>query len=302
MMKMDADVVVMTMPDLENFHIKKSYIRKDIHYLYIPHGMGSNNMTLRNNALDHYDSVYVTSLSNYNECIESNELYQLNRKIIKWGYSLLDDMIEEYKKNKKENKIKQVLIAPSWQKDNIIDLCLDEVLNSMRGKEYQIIVRPHPQHVRHAKEKFEQIKEKFKKDKTITIQTDFSQNDTIFNSDILITDWSDISYEFAFTTKKPVIFIDSPMKVMNPNYKELKTEPFNIWARSEIGKVVKLNELDTLDKVINEMLTHYSNYQKKITKLTENEVYNLGNSAEVGADYIINIIQEKVNERVGNKK
>ena len=28
MMKMDADVVVMTMPDIENFHIKRSYIRK----------------------------------------------------------------------------------------------------------------------------------------------------------------------------------------------------------------------------------------------------------------------------------
>ena len=39
MMKLDADVVVMTMPDLENYHIKRSYIRKDIEYIYIPHGM-----------------------------------------------------------------------------------------------------------------------------------------------------------------------------------------------------------------------------------------------------------------------
>ena len=31
MMKLDADVVVMTMPDLENYHIKRSYIRKDIY-------------------------------------------------------------------------------------------------------------------------------------------------------------------------------------------------------------------------------------------------------------------------------
>lgn len=298
MMKMDADVVVMTMPDLENFHIKKSYIRKDIHYLYIPHGMGSNNLTLRFAAMDHYDSVFVTSESNYQECIESNKLYHLeNRKIIKWGYSLLDDMIEEYKKEKKENKVKQILIAPSWQKDNIIDLCLDDVLKSVKGRDYEIIVRPHPQHVRHAKEMFEQLKEKYKNDKNITIQTDFSKNDTIFNSDILITDWSDISYEFAFTTKKPVIFIDSPMKVMNPNYKDLKTEPFNIWARQEIGKVISLDKLDTLDSVIKEMLTHYASYQKKITKLTEKEIYNRGCSAEVGAEYIIKIIQEKIKER-----
>ena len=47
MMKMDADVVVMTMPDIENFHIKRSYIRKDMEYIYIPHCMDSLNMTMR---------------------------------------------------------------------------------------------------------------------------------------------------------------------------------------------------------------------------------------------------------------
>lgn len=47
MMKMDADVVVMTMPDIENYHIKRSYIRKDINYVYVPHGMDSLNMTMR---------------------------------------------------------------------------------------------------------------------------------------------------------------------------------------------------------------------------------------------------------------
>ena len=30
MMKMDADIVVMTMPDLENYHIKRSYVRAGI--------------------------------------------------------------------------------------------------------------------------------------------------------------------------------------------------------------------------------------------------------------------------------
>ena len=63
-------------------------------------------------------------------------------------------MIKEYKevKNKKE---KTVLIAPSWQKDNIVDLCLDEILDNIKDEKYKIIVRPHPQHVRHMKEKFE---------------------------------------------------------------------------------------------------------------------------------------------------
>ena len=60
MMKMDADVVVMTMPDIENYHIKRSYIRKDINYVYVPHGMDSLNMTMRTGSMDHYDSVLCT--------------------------------------------------------------------------------------------------------------------------------------------------------------------------------------------------------------------------------------------------
>ena len=47
MMKMDADVVAMTMPDINNYHIKRSYVRKDIEYVYIPHGIDSPNLTMR---------------------------------------------------------------------------------------------------------------------------------------------------------------------------------------------------------------------------------------------------------------
>ncbi len=58
MMKMDADIVVMTMPDLNQFHIKRSYIRNDIQYVYIPHGMDSLNMTMRKGSMDYFDTVF----------------------------------------------------------------------------------------------------------------------------------------------------------------------------------------------------------------------------------------------------
>ena len=72
---------------------------------------------------------------------------------------MLDDMLESYDVNA-VNKEKTILIAPSWQKDNIVDLCLEELLDALRKSEYKIIVRPHPQHVRHMQEKFERLKER----------------------------------------------------------------------------------------------------------------------------------------------
>lgn len=303
MMKMDADVVVMTMPDLQNYHIKRSYIRKDIEYIYIPHAMDSLNLTMRNQSMNQYDTVFTTGKHQYDEAVETNKVYDLkNRKIFKWGYSLLDDMIEEYKTNKKkETKEKTVLIAPSWQKDNIIDLCLEELLNSVKGEDYNIIVRPHPQHVRHMSEKFEQLKEEYKKYSNIIIQTDFSSNNTVFDADVMITDWSGIAYEYAFTTKKPVIFINTPMKVMNPDYKKINVEPFNIWARDSLGKSIDVKDVKEIDKVIKDMLKNSKKYYNEIDKFTNDYVYNLGSSSEKGAQYIIKVVQDKINERRNNK-
>lgn len=297
MMKMDCDVVVMTMPDLQNYHIKRSYVRKDIEYIYIPHCMDSMNLTMRKGSIDHFDTIFVTNKYQEEEETKANLVHHLNRKIVKWGYTLLDDMINDYNHNKKLNKQKTVLIAPSWQKDNIVDLCLDDILNNLKNTDYKIIVRPHPQHVRHMKEKFEQLKEQYKDNKNIVIQTDFSSNDTVFNADLMISDWSAIAHEYAYTTKKPVLFIDTPMKIMNPDYKDLNIEPINIWSREKIGKVVKAKEINKISKTINEMLNNNDKYKDKITKLVDESVYNLGISDKIGAEYIIKTIQDKIKER-----
>ena len=298
MMKLEADIVVMTMPDLDNYHIKRSYLKKDIEYIFIPHSMDSLNMTMREKSMNNFDTIYVTDKYQRDEMEKIIKYYNLkNKKIIDWGYSLLDDMVEDYNKNKKENKIKTVLIAPSWQKDNIVDLCLEELLNELRGHEYKVIVRPHPQHVRHCREKFENLKRQYSKDDSIEIQTDFSSNDTVFNADLLISDWSGIVFEYAYTTKKPVLFIDTPMKIMNPTYDKINDNPINIWSRNVIGEVIKLDNLKNCNKVVEEMLNNKKKYHDKIDSLINDSVYNIGTSSEVGANYIIESLQKKIKSK-----
>lgn len=303
MMKMDADVVAMTMPDIENFHIKRSYIRKDIEYVYVPHGIGSSNLLLRKNAVDHYDSILLVGDFQREEHTKENKLRHLNnRKLINFGYALLDDMIRDYEKSKKKpSKTKTIMIAPSWQKDNIIDLCLENMLDALSGKDYKIIVRPHPQQVRHMKDAFEKMKEKYQ-NTNIIIDTDFSSSsDSIFNADLLITDWSSINLEYAFTTGKPVISVNTPMKVMNPDYKKLGIEPFNISCRKIIGETIEVKDAQNIDKLVEKTLKNSKKYQKQIFDLRNKSVYNLGSSAQVGGEYIIKCIQEKIKERKNNE-
>ena len=304
MMKLDCDVMVMTMPDIENFHIKRSYVRKDIEYVYVPHCIDSINMTMRTGAVDHYDSVLCVGKHQKEEITNTEAVYGLPHKtLVDWGYTLLDEMRAQYAASAHEDKPgKKILIAPSWQKDNIVDSCLEEILDTLKGRGYQITVRPHPQEVRLKQAYMEQLEAKYAADRDVEIQTDFSSNSTVFESDLLITDGSGITYEYAFTTLRPVLFIDTPMKVMNPEYEKINTPPINIWMREVIGAVVKPDELEKLPEAVERLLSGRDEYRERIDRFVHEYVYNLGNSGEVGAKYIINEIQKKIKERKNSQQ
>lgn len=299
MMKLEADMMVMTMPDLENYHIKRSYIDKNIEYVNVRHEMDSLNLTYRTGALDHYDTVFCTGKHHKEEVEKLEAAYGLpKKKIVECGYPLLDEMRADYEKRTDlAHDKKRILIAPSWQEGNIVDSCLEKILDNLKGEGYYITVRPHPQHVRHRGEFMEQLKKRYEQDDDIAIQTDFSSNSTVFEADLVITDWSSIAYEYAYTTRKPVLFINTPMKVMNPEYQKIDTVPVNILIREELGCSLDTDKLDRLSERVSMLLAHSKEYYDKIGSFVDEYVYHLGTSAEVGAKYMIGQIQKKIQEK-----
>lgn len=291
-MKLECDICVMTTPDLQKYQLKKSIVKNDIEYIYMDHAVASANLTLRKHALDYFDTVFATNSLMYDEMLEMDKVYNLKqRNIVKAGYSLIDNMIANYESahagDTSKNEVPEVLIAPSWQADNIMDLCLEDILNALKGKGYHITVRPHPQYVRHFGEKLEKMSEDYKEFKDIEFQMDFSSNKTVFDADVLITDWSGIAYEYSFTTLKPTLFIDTPMKVMNPDYKEINVVPFDIELRNQVGISVAVDKLDNLDKDVHRLLTEEVFSKESLKAVREKYLYNVGSSAKVGATYII---------------
>jgi len=291
MMKMESDLVVMTTPDLESFHIKRSLVRKDNEYIYVPHDVNSPNLTFRKEALDHFDTIFSSGYLCTKEIRKREELYKLpEKKIIEWGSSVIDNMIKSYDAmDKKEKKTKEILIAPSWQKDNILSSCIEKILEVLQGQGYKIIVRPHPQFVRHEEERLNYLREKFHMDERddMEMQTDFSSNSTVYEADVVITDWSSIAFEYSFATLKPSLFINTPMKVMNEDYEELGITPIDIELRSKVGRSVDIDRLDTLPQVVDELLNSSEFSRESLEKIRDKYIYHIGNSGEVGADYIM---------------
>ena len=56
-LELKARILIMDMPDLNSFHIKRSKVFP-VHYIYIFHSMFSVHSYLRKGALDHYDTIF----------------------------------------------------------------------------------------------------------------------------------------------------------------------------------------------------------------------------------------------------
>ncbi len=289
MMKLETSIMVMTTPDLENFQLKRSYVKKDIEYIYVPHDVNSANLTFHKDALDHFDTIFVSGPKNKAELLEREEKYNLPRKnIVEWGSGVIDNMKAAYEKlpDVQEKERKTILIAPSWQKDNILDSCIEQILDGLKASRHRIIVRPHPQYVRHFEARIDALAAKYK-EVGIEVQKDFSSNSTVYTADLLVTDWSSIAYEYAFSTLKPVLFINTPMKVVNPDYKELSTVPIDIELRDKVGISVEEGEISGVAEAV-DRLFHENRFSKaSMAELRDAYIYHVGSSGRVGAKYII---------------
>ena len=112
-----------------------------------------------------------------------------------------------------------------------------------------------------------------------------TSNLSLFESDLLITDWSGISLEYAFALKKPVLYVNTPQKILNPDYEKLQIQAFESILREKIGIVWNLNE--PIDDLIKNHNTETVNYQQYI--------FNIGKCDDVGASYIIDLIKKYSN-------
>lgn len=298
MMKMDADIVIMTMPDIDQFHIKRSYVKQDIEYIYMFHWCTSTHMVIREKALDHYDTIFCPGPYQVEEIRFTEKKYGLpSKNLIETSYGVIENLVEAYEKmEKKTNETPQILIAPSYQAGNIMDSCIDGLLEQLLNMNYKIIVRPHPQYIRRTPQKIETFAKKYQAELEkglFEFQTDFSSGDTVYQSDIVVTDWSTISYEFSFTTMKPTLFIDTPMKVVNPHYTEYPMEPLDISLRNKIGRSVGLDEIEKVGGIVEDMLENNQGYQEQIQHIREDIMPKFGNSAEIGGKYILSQLIKK---------
>ncbi len=305
MMRMEADVVVMTTPDLDNFYLKRSLMQKDINYIYVPHDPASMHMGFREHCMDHFDTIFCTGPHLAQEIRATEKVYGTKEKeLVEFGYPLIENLIascEQLEPNTSSRKT--VLIAPSWQEDNLLDSCVDDLINSIYGDDYKIIVRPHPEYVKRYSGKLQMLVDRYqdKVGEGLEFELDFSTSKSVYSSDILITDWSGVGIEFGFATLKPVIFINTKIKLQNENYKNIGLEPQEIALRNVLGVALEKGEIQEKFADTVKSLMGNEDFKEKIKAKREEYFYNLGSGGVHGAKYIIRYLLDKKKEKENTK-
>ena len=297
-LRLKAKVLITTMPDLGSYHIKRSKVFP-VHYVYAFHTIVSTHMVFQKSAFDQFDSIFCIGQHQVQEIRATEQLYNLKQKnLVECGYGLFDRLIRLRSSFTQQNFLsknnkKNVLIAPSWGKQNLLESTGIELVKILLDAGYHVTVRPHPMTVKKSSKLIKQIKEKFEKNSDFLLDTNTSSFDQLFSSYALITDWSGIGHEYAFVCERPVIYVDVPKKVYNKEYEKIGLEPFEISIRDKIGEIVSTQKIETIPERIEFLYDHINDFQNKIQKIRNDAIFNIGKSGKVMANEIIRIINEK---------
>ena len=283
-----AKILIMDMPDLNTFHIKRSKVFP-VHYVYIFHSMYSVHSYLRKGAVDNYDTIFCVGPHHEKEILQTEKVYGLKSKtLVKYGFGRLDTLLQEKEnfQKTKDTSNDLVLITPSYGENNLLESCGEKLIEVLLNAELKVVLRPHFRILRDSPELIKKLIKRFGDNQNFTLENGIIPKELFHNSICLISDWSGISLEYAFTFERPVIFIDVPKKNLNPDYRDIELEPIETTIRNEVGRVFSANNLDEIPVFIKSMGQNIEEVSDRIRKIRSETVYNIGESAKIGAEYI----------------
>ncbi len=292
-LSLKAKILLMDMPDLETFHIKRSKAYP-VHYIYIFHSIFSVHSYLREHAIDNYDTIFCVGQHHVDEIREIEKVYGLKpKKLISCGFGRLDTLLEEKNNFQKiEFTQKLILIVPSYGFENLLEKCGIELIELLLKSNFKVMLRPHFRTLKDSTGLIKLIKEKFNKNSNFILEEGVIPSNSFHNSMCMISDWSGISFEYAFTFERPVIFIDVPKKVLNLNVNSISMKPIETLLRNQIGYVVPPNDLTQIFDILKKIDNNDDVSRNTIQNIRSQTVFNIGKSAKIGAKYIQQLLNE----------
>lgn len=287
---MNVGICLSTTPGLDVYQWKRS--KNCDYYVHILHAV-DDPCSYRMFGLDFYDAVLLSGSYQQEQIRYLEKERNLKAKELKVvGCTYMDTMYNRVKSvsKKDENKL-TVLLAPSWGKSGILSKYGKKILDALINTGYKIVVRPHPQSLTSEKEIMEALFNEYKNSDNFSWNFDNDNFEVLNSADILITDFSGIIFDFSLVFDKPLIYADTSFDTAPYDAAWLPEEMWKFKVLPSIG--VKLDESQFSDmKAVIEKTINDKTLQQGRDSARKTAWENIGNSAKLTADYMIEKFQK----------
>lgn len=251
---LNAAILFSTTPGLDVYQWKRS--RTVQYYVHIPHA-ASDVTRYRMFGIDYYDAILLSGDYQIRDLRTLEKLRGLPAKeMVLVGIPYMDEMAARLAKaGPAPEHPRTVLLAPSWGPSAMFAVYGDKILDVLLHTGYHVIVRPHPQSFASEKEMLDKLMGAYPPSEQLEWNKDNDNFEVLRRSDILISDFSGVIFDFSLVYNKPVIYTD-------PSFDR---SPYDAWwldsplwttnALPRIGRQLTEENLGDLKELIDVCLT-----------------------------------------------
>jgi hypothetical protein len=246
---LNAGLVLMTTPGLDVYQLKRSRAVK--HYSHLLH-MPSDATLYRLFGIDYFDSVLLSGDYQKADIRALEKLRGLPEKqLVTVGCTYLDVYAEEIKKTAAgEVHPFTVLVSPSWGKSALLSRFGEKLIRPLAESGWRVIIRPHPQSKVSEAPVLEKLAGLFAG--YANVVWDYAMNNigSLSQSDIMISDFSGIIFDYIFLFNKPVMYVNQGFDKRPYDADDLDHELWQFSVLREIGLELREEDFPSITDII----------------------------------------------------
>lgn len=279
----EADICLMTTPNLDVFQLKKSKGVKS--YVHITHSPGSIGV-YKMYSLDFFDCVF---LNGEHQIADIRELEKLRNAKEKDLYVVGSPYLDELHKNIINNRVEEdsILIAPSWGPNGLLRKFGRKIIDCLQKLNYNIIIRPHPQSLITETDIIEELKDIYKD--SVEWDYNFDSSYSFVRSKVMISDFSGVIFDYSFLCEKPVFI---PYFEYNKEGFESYFLKDDIWQFKTLPKISVNFDEENIER-LNEMIEKSINdktLKERILKAKGEAYANIDNGGKLSANILYDML------------
>ncbi len=277
-----ADICLMTTPGLDVYQLKRS--RGVKHYAHVLHAV-DDATSYRLFGLDYFDSVLLSGeyqIAGIREIEKKRGLPEKDLVVVGCPYL---DVLQLRETGRDSERNFTVLVSPSWGPDGLLWHYGERLLEPLSKTGWNIIVRPHPQSLRSESEVIDRLRGKFPE--SVSFFWDFSpdNHDTLQKSDIMISDFSSIIFDFCFLFDRPFLYTNRSFNDEIYDSSDCAETPWKFRILPEIGRELDPSSFPEI-KAIMESLYNDTIRAEKRREAKDTAWQHRGESGVRIADYL----------------